>query len=276
MIGWRSKKIHSSRGFTLIEVIVTMALFSMTVLMAVTLLVVFIQQQRRAVSQEQLQNDIRAVMERMTTELREGRVDFNYYKTNYPSDTLFNGINGQNIPLVLVDVLNNQIWYKKIATPPSLQRCVMTVTDDCSLAGDWWEDISPTTLQIQALQFAISPSEDPFANQTPEICSDPGGDIDHMPTPSGSLTCRWGTTCSAIDKNGVTLNECALVRGSDTALNCYCVPQQLNGLSPLHPRVTFSIQAQRTVGQNTVSDIFQTTVASRLFQNIERLNQYAP
>ncbi len=273
MIGWRSKKVPQAHGFTLIEVIVTMALFSMTVLMAVTLLVVFIQQQRRAVSQEQLQNDIRAVMERMTTELREGRIDYDYYVSTFPlvPKKLFDALDGQgDNALVLVDVLNQRVMYRVNANV--LQRCAPTATLDCT-GTDVWENISPSSLQVQAFTFYISPSHDPFANLTPLVCGTAGD----PPVPDDAdCTIRWGTICAALDSTGVPMNRCALRRGNDTIQSCYCVPQQLNGLSPLHPRVTFSIQAQRTVGQNTVSDIFQTTVASRLFQNIERLNQYAP
>ncbi|MFA6042092.1 MAG: prepilin-type N-terminal cleavage/methylation domain-containing protein [Patescibacteria group bacterium] len=276
VFGFRNRQ---RSGFTLIEVIVTMALFSMTVLMAVTLLVVFIQQQRRAVSQEQLQNDIRAVIEQMSQELRESSIDYAFYQSEFPLPTgrqrLFTSLDGQannsgDSYLAFVDAFEQRILYRFASN--TLQRCVPTITLDCTDAAESWETVTPVSMQITNFTFYVSPSADPFAGTGPINCgTPPGGGVTGVYNES---ICRWGEHCQTIDGNGLLGDNCAFGKGNPRA--CYCIPQKFGEVIGLHPRVTFSIAAQRTVGQNTVSDIFQTTVASRVFQNMQQLNQYAP
>lgn len=257
----------SGAGFTLIEVVVTLGVFSIAALMAVNVFVIFVQQQRRTVNQQELQNDARAVMEQVANDLREGVLDYEYYKTTIvaPGNKLFSLLDGVgNDCLVLRDALNMQIRYRLNGT--IIERVEVTVPTQQGLSCNDalfitpWGSITPSVLTVDSFKFFASPSEDPFSAQTPEICT------------VASPTCRWGTIC--LEPNTV-LPTCQYMKGGE----CYCTPLKFsygtqNDGFPLHPRVTISMKISRSSGQQSISQTFQTTIASRIFKNIDRLNQY--
>lgn len=266
------------RGFTLIEVVVTMGVFSIASLLAVNLFVFFVQQQRRTVSQQELQSDARVVMEDIADQLREGVVDYDYYEVNNPMSTpsnrtkLFSALDGTAKDcLVILDAVNQQVRYRLQGTVVQkliLNPATTTACDDAAYST-LWQNITPDNLTIGSFTFAVAPSEDPYAKQTPQTCSQDD-------------QCRWGTTCC---KTGTTCNtvatqqNCQFLKGNA----CYCTPQLFSydvnsigvGNFPFHPRVTFSMRTSRVAGQQTVSQTFQTTIASRQFKNAEKFNRYA-
>ncbi len=257
------------RGFTLIEVVVAVAVFTMTALMAVNLFLVFIQQQRRTLNQQELQNDARAVIEQITKDVREGSIDYAYYSTNFAGDQtkLFSALGGTNNDcLVLRNSLNEQIRYQLNGT--IIQRTMPASTDTAKSCTDLsltWEPISPTSLSVDSFSFSISPSEDPFAGQSALKCdTTTAGE----PNDDACLS-RWGTTCAVPNSLPSTC-----INKRNTA--CYCFPQKFGNVAPLHPRVTFSLNLTRTSNNQTVSQVFQTAVASRIFKNIDSLNTYVP
>jgi type II secretory pathway pseudopilin PulG len=277
--GTARNHLQSGAGFTLIEVVITMALFTMTVLLAVTLLVVYIQQQRRTIIQEQLQNDARAVMEKIAGDIREGTIDYDYYIATYPlsggQQKLFSSQDGAVTSLVLRDAFNTRIMYRITIIPNQvLQRCI-PVIDPNNCDPTEWQDISPSAMQITNFTFYITPSENAFTQQNPIACKD----AEPMTpfTPSDEALCRWGTSCEGFDPvMGVLNGKCAFQRGALANSKCYCVPRSFGGILPLQPRVTFDLSASRTAGGKTVSETFQTTISSRVFQNADKLNRYVP
>ena len=264
------------QGFTLIEVLVAVAVFSITVLMAVNVFIIFVQQQRRTLNQQELQNDARAVMEQIARDAREGSIDYEYYATQFSgtSQKLFTELMSQhtnillkNNCLVLRSALNDQILYR--LNGAVMQRLVPTVPNNAVACSDiltGWENISPDTLTVGSFNFTISPSEDPFAALSAQSCGS-------QPTPGNlgtydELACRWGTVC----RNQDATDTCQNSRDNI----CYCFPQKFGSVVALHPRVTFSLSMSRTSNQQTISQTFQSTVASRLFKNLDRLNAYVP
>jgi len=256
-------KSNFVRGFTLIEVVITLGVFSIASLMAVNLFVIFVQQQRRTVAQQELQNDVRAVIEQIAQDVREGQVDYAFYEEAFSSNKvrLFSSLNGLangttgDEYLSVRNSLNEQIQYRLNGT--FIER---------SLDGASWEKLTPDSLTIDKFTFSISPSENPFGAKDYIQC---GSD-----SPSFNETiCRWGTVCQSQPTGG----SCQFPRGSTGGEKiCYCYPQTFGEVAPLHPRVTYSIHAKRTVSQQEVSQTFQTTVASRIYKSVEQLNDYAP
>lgn len=251
-----------------------MAVFSIASLMAVNLFIIFVQQQRRALNQQELQNDSRAVIEEIAKDLREGSVDYAYYEQTFsgsqqklfiPLSSQATDITLRDNCLVIRDTLNTQILYR--LNGKVVQRLVPTTPivspNTCNTFTALFQDISPTTLEVSSFTFLISPSEDPFAGQSALQC-----DTITTGVPNDTACqSRWGTTCAV-----PLTTTCINARGT----NCYCYPQKYGTVAPLHPQVTFSLNASRTSNKLTVSQVFQTTVASRIFKNLDRLNSYVP
>lgn len=262
----RTSNTKSGAGFTLIEVIIAMGVFTMAMTMAITVFVLFVQQQRRTVVQQELQNDSRAVIEQIAQDLREGQAYYPYYETNFSGSfhLLENALDGKDPGnyLVILTTMNEEVRYRLSSN--KLQRCVVTSTVFCtSLTPTDWADISPGTLTVESFSFLIRPSENPFDSRSPVSC----GTTAAPSEVACETSTRWGSRCT----DSVT-NACLLAR-IDT---CYCVPQMYGDVLPLHPTVTFSLKMRRNAGQLTVAQTFQTTVASRQFINLDKLNAYAP
>lgn len=76
MIGTKDK------GFTLIELVVVMAVFLLIIGVAVAILLSVIQQQRRILSQQELLNQVSYAMEHMSKALRMAEIDINGFCIN--------------------------------------------------------------------------------------------------------------------------------------------------------------------------------------------------
>jgi hypothetical protein len=198
-------------------------------------------------------------------------VDYDYYAAQLPNNVagrptnLFEALNGTGLEcLVIVDALNQQVRYRLQEPEGILQKLIPTVAqastgcDDASVTS--WTPITPSNLTVSNFTFFISPSENPYAAKTPQTCGD---DSD----------CRWGTIC---------INPTTSLCQTRKDFDCYCTPlkfsyagDQGNYDFPLHPRVTFSLNVSRKTGQQTVSQTFQTTISSRVFMSLDKLNRYA-
>jgi len=276
------------RGFTLIEVVITLGVFSIASLMAVNLFVIFVQQQRRTVAQQELQNDVRAVIEQIAQDVREGQVDYTFYSAEFPLDSektkLFSALNGIDNNstgggfeyLSVQNSFNEQIKYR--LNGGAIERWKESVKKWETLTAAeqevGWEILTPSSLEINSFAFSISPSENPFGAKDYIKCGKDDSGTPSNPVFSENL-CRWGTVC----RNPNTAGSCQFSRGLESdgvTKTCYCYPQTFSDVAPLHPHVTYSIHAKRTVSQQEVSQTFQTTVASRIYKSVEQLNDYAP
>ncbi|RJO59523.1 type II secretion system protein [Candidatus Parcubacteria bacterium] len=261
--------LKSGAGFTLIEVIVATAVFSMAMVLATTVFVVFLQQQRRTINQQEMQNDARAVMEEIAQKLREGVADYAYYATNFnlAPQKLLSSLNGSNDEcLVIRDALNEQYFYRLAGGKIQKFSTSTPGTTACSTIANW-SDITPASLTVEAFSIFISPSQDPFQGKSYKACGKPG---DFLDPPDNDKCTDWGTFCT------VDGNTCEYQKLTNSILTCYCTPQRFGNVVPLHPKVTISLKVSRVAGQLTLSETYQTTITSRIFKNFDKLNRYAP
>ncbi|PIS40707.1 MAG: hypothetical protein COT26_01875 [Candidatus Kerfeldbacteria bacterium CG08_land_8_20_14_0_20_43_14] len=269
--------LKSGAGFTLIEVIVATAVFSMAMVLATTVFVVFIQQQRRTITQQEMQNDARSVIEEIAQKLREGVADYAYYSYNFAgvSQKLFSPLSGSdNDCLVIRDALNVQFYYRLDFNAKKIQKyspATPGIVACNTISANNWVDITPASLTIDGFSIFISPSQNPFLGNNYKACGTVGsaGPPVVQPTPIDADCANpadWGTYCAKAD------GTCAYQRG----YSCYCTPQRFGDVVPLHPKVTFSLTVSRMSNQLTLSETYQTTITSRIFKNFDKLNRYAP
>jgi len=269
------------KGFTLIEVIVAAGLFSVVMVLATSTFVVFVQQQRRTINQQELQNDARATMEEIANRLHENTVDYTYYATIFDTvpKKLFKTITGKDDEcLVLINDLKTQYYYRlynnKIQEY-STDTPDYTDAGKCSnISSNNWQDISPASLTVNFFSIFISPSQDPFQGKSYTACGlradsqDPNSD---NPDDAICSASSWGAYC------GVDFDTCAYVRADNNGTQtCYCTPLRYGDVIPLHPKVTYSLNVSRQSNNTIITDTFQTTITSRIFKNFDLLNRYAP
>lgn len=203
-------KNHKPSGFTLMEIVVVLAVFSTTALMATDLFLSVTRVQRQVRGVQAVQSDARFALEAMAKEARNGTIDYGYYGAvcqggNNPGDPCPNGnlegdeCNGgtcASIDLTTenpIDILvtrdqdNNQIFYKlngdliEVCSNSHLDltRCNTKIYDPDS--GNWqdqdnWQTVTPPSVKVNKLDFYIFPPVNPFSTEAisclqPSDCS---------------------------------------------------------------------------------------------------------
>lgn len=141
-------------GFTLIEVIVALGIFSIATSYAISIFVQSNQVQKRTANMQRILSDARYALEVMAREVRMGHIDYDYYAGQDISlDNM--PLTQDNAVLAIKDASNQEIRFRRQEAEEG--RYVIQVYNQ----GDWL-DITPEDLSVERLSFYISPSADPF------------------------------------------------------------------------------------------------------------------
>ncbi|MFA6391823.1 MAG: type II secretion system protein [Patescibacteria group bacterium] len=197
---------QSAPGFSLMEMVVVLAVFSMTALMAVDLFVTVTNVQRQVRNLQVVQSDARFVMESIAREAQVGTIDYDFYRghceggtdeeginyTSCISDADCNGVFGECINIDIsagpVNILatkdqeNKQVIYRYDSASEEIEVCSNSsfYRNRCSAEINW-QVVTPEKVRISLLSLYIFPHSDPFSIPTgcsvdsdcyPEICTD--------------------------------------------------------------------------------------------------------
>lgn len=140
------------KGFTLIEMIVVLAIFSVATVVIVDIFMMASRAQRRTLTVQKIQSDARFSMEAIAREARMDMIDYAYY-----GETI------SEIPttvLALRDQDDNQIILKKSDEdcPSGTDQCLVVSID----GGTNWASITSRGVRVVSLNFYIAPLVDPF------------------------------------------------------------------------------------------------------------------
>ncbi|HCJ52803.1 MAG: hypothetical protein A2898_00085 [Candidatus Kerfeldbacteria bacterium RIFCSPLOWO2_01_FULL_48_11] len=163
---------NDRRGFTLLEAIVAMGIFSAAVLMAVNLFVLVSGVQRRIASNQRIQDDMRQMVESIAQNIRLGSVHYAYYRDPNLDGALCAGpgcfidLYPDAAPvttLALIDQNGTYIYidYEITGGRGTLRYCYTDSPVDPFTSGNC-TNITPSQIDIKDVQFVITPSADPF------------------------------------------------------------------------------------------------------------------
>lgn len=157
-----NSKIHikSGAGFTLIEMIVVMGIFTTVVLIALGLYFNITQTQKRIVSLQKIQEDIRFTVEAMAQSIRLSSINYSFYNNNAFDLHPTADVNDRPKVLALIGQAGDYVFYRK--STETLQYCTGTLAECDLTGGTKWQDITPAEVKIVNLEFLITPSADPF------------------------------------------------------------------------------------------------------------------
>lgn len=234
-------------GFTLIEILMVVAIFSMAVLMSTDVFLTANRSQRHAQSQQRVQADARFTIETIAREIRSSIPDYALY-ADPNRDGNFSDVITLAEPkhvLALCDADNLSCDYNKART---IFRQVSTgltpwsgggtrleiCTTACDDSGSW-SDITPEGVTLVNFKAFVTPSEDPFTLSN--TCSQ---DV--------TIPCTDDIVCN-IGNSGPP-NRCLQYR-SDTQPSVTVI-------------LTLREEAQGGVPSGA-DQVYQTTVTSRLF-----------
>ena len=141
---------NNESGFTLVEVLVAIAIFVSSITAISAIFAYSSKSQRTTEAISEVQSDARFAMEVMAQSIRRGSID--YASSQYEGSI---DSNPQAV-LVLRDNANNQIWFKRAI---SGSTGVVQMSED----GIEWFDLTPIDVDIDLLKFYLSPLTDPFS-----------------------------------------------------------------------------------------------------------------
>jgi len=225
-------------GFTLIEMIIAVAIFSLVLIAATNIYLIINNSQRKVVTLQKIQEDVRFLFDAISQDIRLGSINYEFYQDEeiplHPdrADRLDNTV------LAMIDQDREQVYYRLNDTGDKIQYCS---GQDCDLAvpADW-DDITPDQVEILNLSFLVYPSADPFIDEPEVDCTN-----DNQCDPSGYV-CGTANTC------------------------VYFTDGQ-----NFQPKVLFSIKS-RGIGSDLAEDselLMQSIISTRIFPSeIKNLN----
>lgn len=261
-----------SKAFTIMEIIVVLAVFSTTTILAIDLFMTVNNLQRKTSAIQRVQSDIRYALEFMAREVKNGTIDYEYYKhvciggdnegascpggdddcinggscvvINLTQPTRFLATRDQDNTQIIFQNYHNEgedRWILKVCSNPPSDP------ERCWGLGNF-QDVTPSYLEVTKLDFYISPTSDPFLEppQSQDDCEE-SGIYD-----SGAGVCQ----CSSN-------NDCFLdQKCQDVGVGKIC-------LNPdFQPKATIFMKVRhigvRPEEQEEIS--LQTTVSSRIYK----------
>jgi len=162
------KKMKKQSGFTLLELLMVAAIFSIVALIAVDLFFTVAKLQKRVTAIQRVESDARFTLEAMAREARMGMVDYDYYLANAIDLTTKTDILATRDQDSNLTIYKYQKDYQR-AENDIILICAISPTeaqDKCDIApgqpNNKWEQVTPRDIRITNLSFYITPAKDPF------------------------------------------------------------------------------------------------------------------
>lgn len=243
-------------GFTLLEILVVMAIFLTLTVVVTDIFMMILKSQNQTSIREKTLSDLRFTMETIARQIRTAEID---YQNQLPANSRYirdsdEGIADWESEIHLIDYNGKKISYYLDATGGGILK---SETD-----GQIGQLSDPTYYTVTKLFFYIDPPTSPFSE---ERCNQGQG-------PNG---CLAGVLCSLNDqsgKNGYCLcqnlsgapdnSKCATSNCVGINGNYYCMPHNTQ------PRVTIVLgfESKGTKASERKTIYLQTTASSRVYK----------
>lgn len=219
-------------GFTLIEMIIAISIFVMILLIATNIFFIVNNSQRKVVTMQRIQSDVRYLFEAIAQEIRLGRINYDFY---IDEEIDLHPLADDNTVLAVVNHSGDSIFFRLSSVGDRVQYCKIDADNDCDLSiDDNWQNVTPEGVEVEDLRFIITPSADPFTDTT-------------------GLSCLGVNPCAG---------ECLSYRWDGVDSQCEYYADGHN----FQPKVQIILKT-RGVGRNIAEEsemIMQTTVSSRI------------
>lgn len=155
-------------GFTLMEMVVVLGIFSISAVVITEIFMTNNRTQKEIFEYQKLQSDVSYTVETIARAMRMGTID--YMNASYPNQTVSN----PGDKLIIYDKDHRQTIFKKANNPG--EGCVDAYSSPCIISGfdmdaDGLEaseqaSITPQNVKIDDLKFYILPITNPFLSKT--------------------------------------------------------------------------------------------------------------
>jgi len=261
------------KGFSLFEAIVVLTVFSVAVLLVVTIFTNASSSQRRqAVSQKAL-GDARQLLNTLAQQINTQRIDYNFYKgksvydngEGNPTDAscvTFSYGDECNLkkPVHVLALINDQgertrYWFDEANQDLLVCSDNPSVTPrDCKYNSENYVSVKPDSVQFTRVQFYINPVSDPGYRGSPVPCTQ-----DEF---SQSIAC----TCFNDPAAPASGHQASALDGCPDWTTGYCSETSYCTVPNAQPTVTTSLEIEGSgLSVGTVRVPLQFTATSRLY-----------
>lgn len=161
------------KGFTLVELLIVLAVFATTTVMASSIFVSSSKAQKKVAEIQRIQGDARYTFEALVREIRSSRIDYDYYEDpdgkpgprdkinlDIPLGIESNGWSrNPNIALALVRADNTKMMVRVQDEDCLTAPCLVINNQD---TGGQWVPITPQGIAVKKMVFVIRPIINPY------------------------------------------------------------------------------------------------------------------
>ncbi len=163
------KLTKNQKGFTLIEMIISVSIFVLVLVIAANIYLVINNTQRKVVTMQRIQSDTRYLFEAIAQEIRLGQINYDFYNNN---DIDIHPSAADNTVLAVVNRSGNSVFFKLSSIGDKVQYCEVNEENNCALDDDsLWQNVTPEGVEVEHLRFIITPSADPFSEVSERECN---------------------------------------------------------------------------------------------------------
>ncbi len=147
-----SQRQTSGQGFTLVELLVVLAIFGTAMVVIADIFIRINDTSRRVEFGNRIQGELRFAIERVTEAVRTGRIDYGAYGGTIPAG------GGQALHLLDADgaALSFTLETNQLC-PASSPQCLVMTSNGRSAS------LTPNGVEVEQVLFFVSPATDPFA-----------------------------------------------------------------------------------------------------------------
>ncbi|MFH0804811.1 MAG: type II secretion system protein [Patescibacteria group bacterium] len=177
---FKNKNRPGQRGFTLIEMIIAVSIFSLAIIMVINVYMIVNNSQRKVAAGQKVQDDVRYLFEALAQDVRLATINYPYYADPANGRNLHplgGGLTNYILSLVTPD--GSTVFYRRSSSVAGannglgtkVQYCEVTAAVTCSTGDDaQWQDITPAGVEVKNLNFIITPTAEPFTEATARTC----------------------------------------------------------------------------------------------------------
>ncbi len=255
VFGGQAKK---QAGFTLVEILVVMAVFAVLGVLLVNIFIMALQSQRQTSSRQKALGAIRYVAENISRQIRTSEINYDYYQANQ-------GIINPQESLALINQQGETYVYQKFQDENGKNYIGAAITKNGYT--DYALLTNPREIDVKRFDFYINPISNPFLQ---ERCNQPSDCIRNSCTIDDSIGDKSGFCCCIQDSDCLSKN-CDLSEESQNLFNQYCGQNGFGGTCleiNAQPKVTIVLEFEsvslKINERKTIN--FQTTVSSRVYK----------
>ncbi len=158
-------------GFTVMEMIVVMAVFSVVVVSSTDIFFIVNRAHRKLVSTQSVQRDMRFALETMVRELHQGTIDYDYYSSQGISLKLASQVQGV-ASLALIDPSGRPVRFQALDQDGTGSNLKLQVSRG---QVDNWQNLLSDNIRLVMAKFYVVPESNPFvigataSNQQPRV-----------------------------------------------------------------------------------------------------------